>query len=133
MDVKQKLRSYLPALRYAIICANRLDAIRETLLKSPNMDGMPRSTRISGLEVMTAAIDAEERRLMKSREKALEILDEIEDMIDELQSFDQKQVLRLHYIAGLTWDQVAMEAHYSERTVRRIHGQALNELRRTRK
>lgn len=130
MDVKKKLRSYLPALRYAVVCANRLDAIRETLLKSPKMDGMPRASTVGGLELMAATIEAEERRLDRARKKALAILDEIEDMIDSLEDYDGKKVLRLHYIGGLTWDQVAVESHWSESTVRRIHGRALEELRR---
>ena len=130
MDVKMKLRSYLPAFRYAITCADRLDAIRGTLIKSPKMDGMPRSQSVGGLEIIAAAIDAEEKRLTKARTKALAILDEIEDMIDSLDDYDAKKVMRLHYIDGLTWEQVATASHWSESTVRRIHGRALEELRR---
>ena len=73
---------------------------------------------------------AAEKRLNRARDEALKILDDIEDMIESLEDFDQKTVLRLKYIDGLTWDEVALQANWSERSVRRIHGRALEELRR---
>lgn len=93
---------------------------------------MPRAgTGPEGLEQQIERILAAEERLEKARAKALEIMDRVENMVDTLENHDQKRVIRLRYIDGMTWDQLARETHWSERTVYRIHGAALEELRRT--
>lgn len=133
MEVKTYLRSYQPALKYWELCTRRLDEARDIGVRSPKMDGMPRSGAGGGIEMQIDRIMAAERRLNKARDEALEILEGIEDMIESLENFDQKRILRLRYIDGLTWDEVAMDAGFSERSVRRIHGRALEELRRSEK
>lgn len=41
----------------------------------------------------------------------------------------ERTLLRLHYIEGLTWEEVCVEMAYSWRQVHRIHAKALEELR----
>lgn len=130
MEVKAYLRTYQPALKYWELCIRRLDEAKEISLRSPKMDGMPKSGAAGGIEMQVDRILAAEKRLSKARDQALKILNDIEDMIDSLGDFDQKTVLRLRYIDGLTWDEVAIHANWSQRTVRRIHGRALEELRK---
>ena len=77
-----------------------------------------------------ARIDALERRAAKAREKALGLAEEIEEMIEGLEDNTQKSVLSLHYLKGYSWVKVGMVLHYTDRNVRRIHGKALEELRR---
>jgi len=50
-------------------------------------------------------------------EKAIESLDPVERML-----------MRLHYLDGLTWEEVAVEISYSWRQVHRIHSRALDKL-----
>ena len=130
MEVKAYLRSYQPALKYWELCTRRLDEAKEISLKSPKIDGMPRGGTSGGIEMQIDRILAAEKRLEKARDQALAILNGIEDMIESLDDFEMKTVLRLRYIDGLTWDEVAIHATWSTRTVRRIHGRALDELRR---
>ena len=130
MEIKAYLRSYQPALKYWELCTRRLDEAREVGIRSPKMDGMPRSGSGGGIEMQVDRILAAERRLNRARDEAMAILEGIEDMIESLENFDQKRILRLRYIDGLTWDEVAMDSGFSERSVRRIHGRALEELRR---
>ena len=128
-DVKAILREYQPALRYCQKCFKDLDDARDISLKSPKLDGMPR-TGGGGLERQIERIDALERRAEASREKALELLEMVEEFEDRLSGYDRKSVIRLRYIEGLPWEQVAQRMSWSERTVRRIHGAAIEELRR---
>lgn len=130
MDVKQTLRQYWPALTYAQKCFRELDDARNEGLRSPRLDGMPRGGGGNGLDAQVARIDALERRAAKAREKALGLAEEIEEMIEGLEDNTQKSVLSLHYLKGYSWVKVGMVLHYTDRNVRRIHGKALEELRR---
>lgn len=130
MDVKQTLRQYRPALQYARKCFRELDDARNEGLRSPRLDGMPRGGGGNGLDEQIARIDALERRAAKARKKALDLAEQIEDMIDALEDNTQKTVLSLHYLKGYSWVKVGMVLHYTDRNVRRIHGKALEELRR---
>lgn len=133
MDVKLILRSYQPALRYCISCFEELDRKRAISLKSPKLDGMPRAGGGAGLEEQVARIDDLERRAAKSRDRALAILDEVERMEERLDDFDEKSVIRLRYIRGLSWDEIAREMKFGQRSVYRIHGAAIKKLRKLEK
>ena len=130
MDVKQTLRQYQPALTYARKCFRELDDARGEGVRSPRLDGMPRGGGGGGLDEQIARIDALERRAAKAREKALDLAEEIEAMIDGLDDNTQKSVMALHYLRGYSWVKVGMILHYSDRSVRRIHGMALEAIRR---
>ncbi len=132
MDVKQTLRQYQPALAYARKCFRELDDARGEGIRSPRLDGMPRGGGGGGLDEQIARIDALERKAAKAREKALDLAEEIEAMIDGLDDNTQKSVMTLHYLRGYSWVKVGMILHYTDRSVRRIHGRALEEIRRQR-
>lgn len=130
MDVKAKLKSYGPLLRYAEKCFREYDAAQIVSVRSPKMDGMPRSGSINGLELQVAQIERIRKRAERARERVLERLNEIEEMIDSLEDPEQMMVLKMHYVYGYTWAETAIEAGMAERTVYNVHGRALAELRR---
>lgn len=41
---------------------------------------------------------------------------------------EERQILRLRYIEGMSWTQVALRSHYGRSTVFRIHARALKKL-----
>lgn len=129
MDIKAYLRSYIPARRYAEKCFRDLDA--EVFLRSPKMDGMPRSVEAHGLEEQVARIEAARKKAEAARAKVLAMLEDIENRIEALENFDQRTVIKLHYIDGLSWAKVAQEMYISERTLYYIHGRALAEMRKS--
>lgn len=66
------------------------------------------------------------------QDKIIALLDEqkkIEEGISKLDS-TQRRLLRLYYIDGMTWEQVACAMHYSWNTVHRIHRSSLIGLRK---
>ena len=129
-DVKTLLKSYIPAYRYALKCFRELDSARESTIRSPRMDGMPRTGSVSGLELQVAMIERIRKKAEKEREKVLKMLDQIEDMIESLEDPEQKTVIKLRYVYGYTWSEIAISTEMAERTVYYVHGKALATLRK---
>lgn len=129
-EIKAYLRSYIPALRYAEKCFRELDAVEDISIRSPKMDGMPKSPGLHGLEDQVARIEAVREKAEKARAKVLAMLDDIEDRIEALENYDQKTVIKLRYIYGMEWTEIANEMSWSTRTVYNIHGRALAEMRK---
>lgn len=129
-DVKEILKSYIDFERYARKCFREVDMAEETLLRSPRMDGMPRSGNISGLDEQVAQIDRLKRKANKERQKALDVQEQIYDMISTLKNPRQKAVIKLRYIYGESWDEIAASLELKKRMVLYIHGKALAELRK---
>ena len=128
-DVKAILSSYIPTLRAVEARMREWDAQESVYISSPKIDGMPRSTGTHGLELLTERRERARRMAEEAREKLFALEDEVWAMISSLNEPDQS-VLKYRYMDGLTWAEVGEHMHYSERTVRRIHGKALEELRR---
>lgn len=129
MDVKDKLLAYRQAQRYVDACAEMLTQARADALKSPNMDGMPRTPGVHGLDTMMARIDALERKLVRAQNKAKKVLKDVTDMIQLIDNYDQKTVLILRYVTGRNWEEIAERMGYSRRSVIYMHGDALQRLR----
>lgn len=129
-DVKEILKSYIDFERYARKCFREVDMAEETLLRSPRMDGMPRSGNISGLDEQVAQIDRLKRKANKERQKALDAQEQIYDMISTLKNPRQKAVIKLRYIYGESWDEIASSLELKKRMVLYIHGKALAEMRK---
>lgn len=129
-DVKEILKSYIDLDRYARKCFRELDFKRDSVLRSPKMDGMPRTGTVNGLDDQVAEILRLEERANRERQKALETLDRIYDMIEKLTNPRQKAVIKLRYIFGESWDQIGTSLGLRKRMVLYIHGKALEELRK---
>ena len=129
-DIKSFLKSYLPALRSAERWFKEWDMAEDVSVKSPKLDGMPRSSGVHGLELQVELIERCRHRAEKERDRALAILDKIEDMVEKLEDPDYRRIIRDRYIIGMEWMDVAEDVHMSERTVYRVHGKALAEMRR---
>lgn len=119
---------------------NLVDDLRELeeelySLNGSNLDGMPRGGSGPGNPTANKAVKhadhgyteiiAEYRR--KVAELGAELL-EIENAIKALRP-RERTLIRLHYIKGLTWEEVCIAMSYSWRQVHRIHAAALEALR----
>ena len=54
---------------------------------------------------------------------------QIEKQIDAVEDETLKRLLYLRYIRGLTWEEVAVEMHYTYQWVCALHGRALDAIR----
>ena len=76
---------------------------------------------------VTRIITAEERiQEQIDQKKALKA--EIHKIIDNVPNNDEKLLLRLRYINGMTWEQIAEKMNYSRQWVLKKHKQALSRL-----
>ena len=75
--------------------------------------------------IALADLEADARRRIQSY---FEHAGEVDKAIGELADPNQRIILRLRYVDGLTWREVSEKANYEERQCRRIHGDALSAL-----
>ena len=96
-------------------------------LRSPNLDGMPHGTSLSDKTARLAAqlADAEEE-IIELRSEAWSIRMEIVRTLNRIQSPEYNMLLYLRYIEGKTWEQIAVEMHYSIQHIYRMHDTALS-------
>ena len=129
---KEQLRSY----RDIRLERDKLEKLIEELeatMYSPatsNTDGTPRGSSEPGRPTESAAVkhtELLERYKQKEAELAEAMLD-IEKAISTLEP-RERTLMRLYYIEGLTWEEVAVSMSYSWRQVHRIHGAALEALK----
>lgn len=99
------------------------DAI--SLVKSPRLDGMPRGSGQADLSMRVAEIERLEKLFQRLSAKKFAALKTITDAIEAMADKDERTLLYLHYIEGLSFDRTAEEMEFSRRHVLRIHGRAL--------
>lgn len=98
--------------------------------RTARLDGMPRSGHSENY-VLEAKMDREDelRKLYAEKKAQLNAqLLQIEKAIEVLES-TERTILRLYYIDGLTWEEVAVAAGYSWSQTHRYHARALQKLR----
>ena len=117
-----------------------VDAIKELedemySLTGPNLDGMPRGGSGHSDTTASKALRNAKRgytKIMAEYQRKVEELSaallEIEHAIEALDP-RARTLIRLHYIQGLTWENVCVEMGYSWRQVHRIHAKALEDLK----
>ena len=129
---KEQLKAYR-ALRLE---HDRLDAMLDEL---EGVMYAPRTQRLDGQPSGGAGTDSEVERATEQHDELLEryrqkvrelraALTEIEEGIKVLEP-RERTLIRLHYIQGLTWEQVCVAMNYSWRQVHRIHSSALETLK----
>ena len=125
---KARLRAY----RDLKLERDHLEAMVAALeygLSGINMDGMPRSGKISD-PTGNQAIDHTQVKEMYLRKVAEldEALIEIERVIECLDPLE-RTLIRLYYAEGLTWEEVCVAIHYEWAQTHRIHARALAKLK----
>lgn len=98
--------------------------------RSQRLDGMPRSGSAPGSVVESLVVKHLEL-LERYRQKVAELTEaagKIETAIEVLEP-RERTLIRLHYIQGMTWEEVCVAMTYSWRQVHRIHAKALEILR----
>ena len=63
--------------------------------------------------------------LSAARQKALDLAEEIQDVIEAVPDMEEQRLLRLRYINGMKWEEVADAMGYSVQHIFRLHGDAL--------
>ena len=129
---KERLKAYRDMKKERDDLQQRVEALSAQLyrLRGQRLDGMPRGG--SGENYVTEELIDTKSKLLEVLTKKKAALDaeliEIESAIKKLKP-RERLLVRLHYIDGLTWEQVAVDMTYSWSQVHRIHAKALQKLK----
>lgn len=98
----------------------------------PSLDGMPPgSGGDDALTVQIAAVDELEKLYQESEAALIQAQIDIEQMIMELESPIERQVLRYRYLDGMKWEKISVKMNYSESHIHRFYSRALRKLEKT--
>ena len=139
MDIRQMLLEYSTySSRIQKLNGKINEALKHKInydgLKAQQIDGQPRR---SGLSDPT--YQAVEKIITKWDEEIYNMAVEVNELIENKRAvdralkalpWDEHRVIELHYIIGLTLERVAAEMNYTYRHITRLHGWALEKIRK---
>lgn len=125
---KTELKYYREIVLGAEKLAEEIERLRSKAESRTWPDGMPHSNysedRLSGIVVKIVDLS----KLLEAKQESLNFRrKQIEAAIDQLDPREQA-LIRLKYIYGLNWEQVAKELNYSVRQATRLHGAILGKM-----
>lgn len=125
-EKKEYLRSYRRAVKREKDILDEIQRLRsDKMFPSVANDGMPRGSNQSDLSDYIAILDEQIELLKAERLEKARCYQKIERQIKQMENEDEQEVLRLRYITGLKWEEVAARMSYSWKHIHRIHSSAL--------
>ena len=125
-EKKEYLRSYRRAVKREKDILDEIQRLRtDKMFPSVVNDGMPRGRSQSDLSDYIAILDEQIELLKTERLEKARCYQKIERQIKQMENEDEQEVLRLRYITGLKWEEVAVRMSYSWKHIHRIHSSAL--------
>ena len=123
---KEYLKSYRRAVKREQDILEEIQRLRlDKMFPSVVCDGMPHGSSHSDLSDYMAIMDEQIELLKEERLEKARCYQRIERQIRQMENEDEREVLRLRYIKGLKWEEVALKMNYSWKWVHKIHGRAL--------
>lgn len=123
---KEYLKSYRRAVKREQDILEEIQRLRlDKMFPSVVCDGMPHGSSHSDLSDYMAIMDEQIELLKEERLEKAKCYQRIERQIRQMENEDEREVLRLRYIKGLKWEEVALKMNYSWKWVHKIHGRAL--------
>lgn len=129
---KEYLKSYRRAVKREQDILEEIQRLRlDKMFPSVVNDGMPHGSSQSDLSDYIAILDEQIELLKEERLEKAKCYKRIEDRIRQMENEDEQSTLRLRYIQGLKWEDVAGKMRYSWKQVHRIHSAALQNFKMT--
>ena len=129
---KEYLKSYRRAIKREQDILDEIQRLRlDKMFPSVVNDGMPHGNSHSDLSDYAAILDEQIELLKKERLEKIRCYQKIERQIHQMQNEDEQEVLRLRYILGMKWEEVAVKMGYSWKQTHRIHSSALQNFKMT--
>ena len=127
---KEYLKSYRRAIKREQDILDEIQRLRlDKMFPSVVNDGMPHGSSHSDLSDYAAILDEQIDLLKEERLERVRCYQKIERQIRQMENEDEQEVLRLRYILGMKWEEVAVKMDYSWRQIHRIHSAALLNLK----
>lgn len=125
-EKKEYLKSYRRAVKREKDILDEIQRLRaDKMFPSVANDGMPKGSNQSDLSDYIAILDEQIELLKVERLEKARCYQKIEKQIKQMENEDEQEVLRLRYITGLKWEEVAARMSYSWKHIHRIHSSAL--------
>ena len=125
-EKKEYLKSYRRAVKREKDILDEIQRLRaDKMFPSVVNDGMPKGSNQSDLSDYIAILDEQIELLKVERLEKARCYQKIEKQIRQMGNEDEQEVLRLRYITGLKWEEVAARMSYSWKHIHRIHSSAL--------
>lgn len=129
---KEYLSSYRKAVKRERDILEEIQRLRlDKMFPSVVNDGMPHGSSQTDLSDYIAILDEQIELLKAERLEKARCYKKIEDRIRMMHNEDEQTVLRLRYIQGQKWEDVAAEVGYSWKQIHRIHSVALQNFKMT--
>lgn len=126
---KEFLKRYKKAVRREQDILDEIQRLRaDKMFPSVCNDGMPRGSNQTDLSDYIAEIDAAIEDLKEERLEKIKIYREIEMRIRCMKDEDEQEVLRMRYIKGMKWEDIAEKMNYSYSGTLKLHGRALTDI-----
>ena len=95
---------------------------------SPNLSDMPKSGGTDKIQNAVCRIADIEQKINRDIDRKIDLRERIEAAICAIPDGRLRDLMRYRYIDGMTWEQIAVEMHYSYVHICRMHGQALAQI-----
>lgn len=129
---KEYLKSYRRAIKREQDILDEIQRLRlDKMFPSVVNDGMPHGSSHSDLSDYVAILDEQIDLLKEERLERVRCYQKIERQIRQMENEDEQEVLRLRYILGMKWEEVAVKMGYSWKQTHRIHSSALKNFKMT--
>ena len=129
---KEYLKSYRRAIKREQDILDEIQRLRlDKMFPSVVNDGMPHGSSHSDLSDYAAILDEQIDLLKEERLEKVRCYQKIERQISWMENEDEQEVLRLRYILGMKWEEVAVKMGYSWKQTHRIHSSALKNFKMT--
>lgn len=129
---KEFLRRYRECERREQEILEEIQRLRmDQMFPSSVNDGMPKGSQQSDLSDYMVLLDEQIDRLKQERLKKARTREQIDLAIRRMENPDEQRVLRLRYLWGLKWEEVAVKMNYSWKQIHRLHGSALDNFEMT--
>ena len=127
---KEFLNQYLNAEKEIGIKLDQIARLRElsTKITQTLTPDKVKSNSENRLESSVSKIVDIEREIGTSIDQLERTRLQVESVINSVPNVNQRNVLRLRYISGMKWEQIAVKLNYDYRWVLRLHGKALNKI-----
>lgn len=129
---KEFLRRYRECERREREILEEIQRLRmDQMFPSMVNDGMPKGSQQSDLSDYVVAMERQIGRLKRERLKKARTREQIDLAIRRMKNPDEQRVLRLRYLWGLKWEEVAVKMSYSWKQIHRLHSSALDNFEMT--
>lgn len=129
---KEFLRRYRECERREREILEEIQRLRmDQMFPSVVNDGMPKGSQQSDLSDYMVLLDEQIDRLKQERLEKARTREQIDLAIRRMENPDEQRVLRLRYLWGLKWEEVAVKMSYSWKQIHRLHSSALDNFEMT--